>query len=90
MSNLIPLPLQNPGPITGYILSNSSEEYLVDARSLSFGASALWSLYPGLARVFPTVRQARRYALRYGKPLSVMELYDVGDRYLVCFLDENQ
>lgn len=70
----------------GYIVTNDREEYLVHFLHRSRRETIrAWSLHPGNAIRFKTMKQALAVA---SNPDFVCRLFDTGDQYAVLVLDD--
>lgn len=66
---------------SGFCLGNSRGEYLVQYESSTIMTRVVWSPDPSLAKIFPTINQAKRFSRRMGEGLSIWQLSESPDNY---------
>lgn len=65
----------------GFCIGNFNEEYLVSYNSTDIITRLAWSKDPAYAKVFPTIRQAKKFAKLLGSSFSVWQIDESPDNY---------
>lgn len=72
--------------LVGYLLyREDTEEFLLSHNANADFSSYVWTLYPGIAYVWPTLQTAFNYSKFLDNPSKVVPFYDLGDKFLVVF-----
>ena len=80
--------LPSSAPFVGYgVQLTATEEFLALEHQNGDFAGWAWTRFPNYAKHFHRYDKASRSAKRYGKGATVVYMFDVGEQYIVGFVD---